>query len=123
VHNVDAQKEVCDGVGQNAGAQAARADGDPVVESTGEEGGGVIRWLMLQHKEHGNEAEGEPGKSPEGNRFEVLFHKIAEQKPAPEDFFHERHDDSDAQKPECKPPPVGQRAGGKVVGLKELASP
>ena len=117
-HDVDAQKEIRDCVRQNAGTQAAGTDGDPVIERTGEEGGGVIRRLMLQGEEHRDESERAPGESPEGNRLKILPNKIAEQKPAPEDFFHKRDHDRDAQKPEREPSPVCRRSGGEGRWIK-----
>jgi len=77
-HDVEAQKEIGNSVGQDTGTQAAGADGDPVIEHARGEGGGVIRRLMLQYEKYRDKAEGAPGKSPERNRFEILFNETAE---------------------------------------------
>ena len=124
VEDIEAEEEIGDGVGEDAGGEAFGAIGDEVEEDTGGDGGWPI-WERVFEAEAGGDDGGRfPGERAEGDGVEVVIDEVAEEETAPEDFFDEGDDDDEAEEAdgeiEVEGPGWGGVGAAEEIGVKAV---
>lgn len=104
--DVECEGEIRDGVGEDAGGEAAGAVGDEIEKRAGEHCRRPIRWLVFEAKGEATDEEGAPCEGAEWNVGEIFAHEETEEESAPEKFFDEGDDDGHAEESEREICPI-----------------
>jgi hypothetical protein len=117
-HDPEAEKEVGDGVSQDARRQAFRPIRDAIVERARNEGRDPVRRRMSKPERDGHNCEGEPGKRSNWDGVEFFVDEIAKQESAPENLLDQWNDNDQPQKTEDDRGPVRGWLAGKDLGIE-----
>ena len=124
VEDVEAEEEIGDGVGEDAGGEAFGAIGDEVEEDAGGDGGWPIWERVFEAEASGDDGGRFPGERAEGDGVEVVIDEVAEEEAAPEDFFDEGDDDDEAEEAdgeiEVEGPGWGGGGAAEEIGVKAI---
>lgn len=117
-HDPEAEKEVGDGVGHDAGRQAFRPIRDAIVERAGNESRDPIRRRMGKPEPDSHNREGEPGKRSNWDGVEFFVNEIAKQESTPKNLLDQWNDDYEANETDCNRGPVRGWLTGKDLGIE-----
>src|ERR1017187_3758544 len=87
LHNPKSEKQICNGMGQNARRQAFRSIRHQIVESAGQQCRYPISFRMRKREEQCYSSERKPRKASKRDTLEILGDQITKQKSAPENLF------------------------------------
>ena len=122
LHDPEAEEEVGEGVGQDTRREAFGPIRDAIVERAGNEGGDPVRSVMGETEPDRDDRKRKPREGSDWDGVEFFTDQITLQEPAPEDFLHQRNDNSQSQETKGDRGPERGRLSEKNLGIEGIGT-